>query len=144
MDHISKDKRSWNMSRIQSKNTKPELIVRKLLSGKKIKYRLHNSTLPGKPDISIKKYKLAVFINGCFWHGHNCKRGNIPKSNIDYWKNKILTNIKRDKKNHRLLKKEGWTVFVIWECNIKNEKLIKRKIDAIESYITNMKMSQTE
>jgi len=131
MDNLTKIKRSWNMSRIKSKNTKPEIIVRKLLSAKNIRYRLHNPNIPGKPDLSIIKYKTAIFVNGCYWHGHNCKRGNIPKTNKNYWNKKIQTNINRDQNNYAQLKKDKWKFFIIWECEIKIEKIITKKINSI-------------
>ena len=108
------------MSRIKSKNTKPEIIVRKKLFSKGIRYRLHSKKLPGKPDISIYKYGLIIDVRGCFWHGHeNCKFSSIPKSNSGYWLNKIKKNIERDSKNQTLLSKLGYTIFIIWECETK-------------------------
>ena len=89
---------------------------------------MHVKTLPGKPDLVLKKYRAAVFIHGCFWHGHeNCKRGNKPKTNKKYWNNKIERNVARDKKNVKILKRVGWNVFVVWECELKTpEKVLKR------------------
>ena len=111
------------MSRIRSKNTKPELIVRKYLSAKGYKYRLHDQKLPGKPDIVLKNKKIAIQVRGCFWHGHNCKLSSYPKTNRKYWKNKINNNRKRDRKNDRLIKKMGYQLVVINECKIRNKKL---------------------
>ena len=120
-DHLSKEKRSWNMSRISSKNTKPELIVRKILYQNGVRYRLHAKDLPGKPDISNKKKKFAVFVNGCFWHQHpNCSRANIPKTNKDYWIPKLERNIQRQEESINSLKKLGWNIFIIWECELKS------------------------
>ena len=117
MDHLSPKKRSWNMRRIQSSNTKPEKIVRSLLHRMGFRFRINQNNLPGKPDIVLKKHSTIIFVHGCFWHGHrNCKRSNTPKTNRDYWINKIQTNVKRDKKNIRELKKQGWKVIVVWEC----------------------------
>ena len=125
-DHLSKEKRSWNMSRISSKNTKPELIVRKILSQYDVRYRLHCKDLPGKPDISNKSKKFAVFVNGCFWHQHKgCKRSNIPKSNKDYWIPKLERNIQRQKESINSFKEMGWMTFIIWECELKNKSYIK-------------------
>src|SRR3989344_1125110 len=116
MDTITKEHRSWNMSRIKSKNTSPELAVRKALSSFKIRYRLHSKTLPGKPDITISKNKIAIFINGCFWHQHpGCKRKTMPKTNVKYWKTKLENNIKMQKKYIQEIKKLTWKVLVIWE-----------------------------
>jgi len=119
-DHLSKEKRSWNMSRISSKNTKPELIVRKILYQNGVRYRLHAKDLPGKPDISNKKKKFAVFVNGCFWHQHKgCKRSNKPKSNKSYWIPKLERNIQRQEESINSLKEMGWNIFIIWECELK-------------------------
>lgn len=129
-DVHNKTTRSYNMSQIRSKNTKPEMIVRKFLHSKGFRYKLHDINLPGKPDIVLPKYKTVVFVNGCFWHGHQgCKRANIPKSNIDYWKNKIENNRKRDEKNINLLKSGAWKVYVLWECEI-NEKTIEKLLES--------------
>ncbi|MCK5708099.1 MAG: DNA mismatch endonuclease Vsr [Candidatus Aureabacteria bacterium] len=128
MDHLSKNKRSWNMSRIRSTNTKPEMIVRKVAHSLGFRYSLHRKDLPGKPDLVLKKHKTVIFVHGCFWHQHkNCKRANVPKSNFEYWEAKLNRNIERDKKNKRELKKLGWKIIIIWECETKNtEKLIKK------------------
>ena len=100
MDHINKEKRSWNMGRISSKNTKPEIIVRSALHKAGFRFRLHRKDLPGKPDIILPKYKTVIFVHGCFWHAHKgCKRSNLPKSNLQYWTNKLEKNIQRDKKH---------------------------------------------
>ena len=123
MDTVSKKKRSEIMSRIRSKNTKPELAVRKYLSSKGFRYRLHDKNLPGKPDIVLKKHRTAIQVRGCFWHGHDCKLSIYPKTNRKYWKNKIDNNKKRDKKNDKLIKKMGYKLIVINECRIKNNKL---------------------
>jgi DNA mismatch endonuclease (patch repair protein) len=123
VDKISKEKRSWNMSRIRSKDTKPELIVRKYLFNKGIRYRLHNKDLSGKPDLSNKSKKFAIYVNGCFWHHHErCKDFVWPKSNDQMWKNKINNNVIRDKKNYKALEDNGWKVFIIWECELKLNK----------------------
>ena len=123
MDTVSKKKRSEIMSRIRSKNTKPEMLVMKYLSSKGYKYRLHDKKLPGKPDIVMKGKKIAIQVRGCFWHGHSCKLANYPKTNRKYWKNKINSNRKRDRKNDRLIKKMGYRLIVINECKIRNKKL---------------------
>ena len=123
MDTVSKKKRSEIMSRIRSKNTKPELAVRKYLSSKGFRYRLHDKNLPGKPDIVLKKHSTVIQVRGCFWHGHSCKLANYPKTNRKYWKNKINNNRKRDKKNDKLIKKMGYKLIIINECRIKNNKL---------------------
>ena len=120
------------MSRISSKNTKPELIVRKLLYQNGVRYRLHAKDLPGKPDISNKKKKFAVFVNGCFWHQHKgCNRSNIPKSNKDYWIPKLKRNIQRQEENINSLKEMGWSTFIIWECELK----LQLELETINSII---------
>ena len=123
MDTFSKKKRSEIMSRIKGKNTKPEMIVRKYLFSKGYRYTLHDKKLPGKPDIVLKKYKTAIQVRGCFWHGHSCKLANYPKTNRKYWKNKINNNRKRDRKNDKLIKKMGYKLIVLNECKIRNKKL---------------------
>ena len=118
-DHLSRSKRSWNMSRIRSKNTKPELIVRKVLHNSGIRYRLHARNLPGKPDLSNKSKIFAIFVNGCFWHQHKgCKRASIPKSNTDYWIPKLEKNVNRFKENLDRLDTMGYRTAVIWECEV--------------------------
>jgi DNA mismatch endonuclease (patch repair protein) len=120
-DHLTKEKRSWNMSRIRSKNTKPELIVRKALHNSGIRYRLHNKDLPGKPDLSNKSKKFAIFVNGCFWHQHKgCDKNRMPKTRTDWWVEKINSNVKRDELNINKLKLMGFKVFVLWECELKD------------------------
>lgn len=121
MDKLTAEKRSWNMSRIKGKDTALELLVRRYLYFKGIRYRI-NVKEPGRPDIAIKKIHTAVFINGCFWHGHeNCKESGLPKSNSGFWKSKIEANKIRDKKNEGLLKNKGWDVITVWECDLEKE-----------------------
>jgi len=120
------------MSRIKSKNTQPEKIVKKFLSKQEIKYRLHVKKLPGKPDIVLNKERKVIFINGCFWHQHKgCKRQAMPKTNIKYWKPKLKRNAKKQKQDIKQLKKEGWKVYVIWECEAKNENRLIKKLRKI-------------
>ena len=118
-DNHTKEIRSMNMSHIRSKNTKPEEIVRKYLFSHGFRYRKNVKSLPGTPDIVLPKYKTIVFVNGCFWHKHDCSRFVWPSSNQDYWMPKILGNAERDKKNIALLTQAGWRVIVIWECELK-------------------------
>jgi|TARA_A100001011_G_C14252539_1_gene818560 DNA mismatch endonuclease (patch repair protein) len=121
MDKISKELRSLNMSRIKSVNTKPEQIVKKYLYSKGVRYRCNNPKLPGKPDISNIKYRLALDVHGCFWHGHqNCRNFRLPKTNKVFWKNKIFKNIERDERNRKLLTERDFVYMVIWECEIKS------------------------
>lgn len=126
MDKVTPDQRSWNMSKIKSKDTLPELRVRKTLTDFGFRYRLHVKTLPGKPDIVLNKYKTAVFVNGCFWHQHKkCKRASMPKTNLDYWKHKLEVNVSRQKIDLIALKDLGWNSLIIWECQtIQSDKLL--------------------
>ena len=119
MDIVSKKKRSEMMSRIRGKNTKPELEVRKYLYSRGFRYRIHVSTLPGCPDIVLKKYKLVMQVRGCFWHGHRCKLGSRPKSNRSFWNNKIKDNKSRDSKNDKKIRRMGYKLLVIRECHIR-------------------------
>lgn len=122
VDNLSKEARSKNMSKIKSNNTQPEIIVRKFLFQKGLRYRVNDKRYPGKPDIVLPKYKTVVFINGCFWHYHGCKRSNIPKTNTEYWQKKIHSNIVRDLKNYDKLRDMEWKIIVIWECELTKKK----------------------
>lgn len=122
-DNHSKEVRRMNMSHIRSTNTKPEEIVRKYLFSKGLRYRKNVRSLPGKPDIVLRKYKTVIFVNGCFWHKHDCGRFVMPSSNIEYWSKKINGNVERDKANIQLLEEQGWKVLVIWECQLKKTVL---------------------
>lgn len=129
MDCFTKEKRSENMSRIRSKGTKPEKKTIKWFKNKGYNLEVNKSNLPGKPDIVISEKKLIIFVHGCFWHHHkNCKYATLPKTNRKYWIPKIKNNIKRDKSNARKLRKKGWHVITIWECQIKENinKHLKR------------------
>jgi DNA mismatch endonuclease (patch repair protein) len=115
--------RSFNMSMIKGKNTKPEIMVRKFLFQNGFRYRVNYSKLPGKPDIVLPRYKTVIFVNGCFWHGHEgCKYFVIPKTRTDWWLEKINGTIERDRKNISELETLGWEVLTIWECELKPEK----------------------
>ena len=121
MDVHSKKTRSYNMSQIKSKNTKPEEKVRKYLFSKGFRYRKNDKRLLGTPDIVLPKYKTVIFVNGCFWHGHSgCKYFVMPKTNTEFWSKKINKNIERDSRQIRELKDRGWNVIVIWECELKS------------------------
>ncbi len=116
--------RSYNMSQIRSKNTKPELLVRKFLFANGFRYKLHDKNLPGSPDIVLPKYKSVIFVHGCFWHGHQgCKYFVIPKTRTDWWLQKINRNIELDKENYIKLKNQGWEVFAIFECDLVKSKI---------------------
>lgn len=136
MDVHDKKTRSYNMSQIKGKNTKPEELVRKYLFSQGFRYRKNDKRLPGSPDIVLPKYKTVIFINGCFWHGHEgCKYFVWPQSNEAFWKNKIGTNILRDEKKTELLEAEGWRVVVVWECELKHDKdnTLKKLIERIKN-----------
>lgn len=117
-DFMSKETRSRVMSRIRSKNTKPEMAVRTAVHANGFRYSLHSKKLPGKPDLAFKKYKLAAFVHGCFWHGHTCGTVKLPSSNTGYWHEKIAKNQSRDEKALSQLKDMGWETVTIWECTI--------------------------
>lgn len=120
MDNLSSIQRRKNMSAIHSKNTKPEILVRKFLFSRGFRYRLNHPRLPGHPDIVLKKYRTCIFVNGCFWHGHEgCRYYRLPKTNIEYWTNKIEKNKTRDKKEQRQLADMGWHCITVWECQLK-------------------------
>lgn len=120
-DTHSKEVRSKNMSHIRSTNSKPEETVRKYLFSKGLRYRKNVRRLPGCPDIVLPKYRTVIFVNGCFWHKHDCGRFVWPSSNEEYWHQKISRNIERDAENQRLLTEQGWRVLVIWECQLKKK-----------------------
>lgn len=129
-DTKTPEERSINMSHIRSTNTKPEEKVRKYLFSKGFRYRKNDKRFPGKPDIVLPRYKAVVFVNGCFWHMHGCSRSRLPKSNLEYWQPKIQRNIERDKANYELLERDGWRVFVVWECELKAQ-LIAERLDKL-------------
>lgn len=120
-DHL-KAIRSYNMSRIKGKGTRPEETVRKYLFSQGFRYRKNVEKLPGKPDIVLPKYKTVVFVNGCFWHHHDCRYFVWPRTNADFWRNKINRNAERDKENINKLQTDGWNTIIVWECALKNNK----------------------
>lgn len=121
--------RSYTMSRVKSKDTGPEMLVRKWLFSRGYRYRLHNKDLPGNPDIVMKSHNKIIFVHGCFWHSHSCPRGkNVPASNLEYWVPKLQRNAERDKLSLKSLKQMGWKVLIIWECDLKKESVLDRKL----------------
>ena len=129
-DILSKEKRSWNMSRIRSGNTKPEIAVRRTLHVLGYRFRLHRKDLPGKPDIVLPKYKTVIFVHGCFWHRHeNCRYSYNPKSRAKFWQDKFTANIERDKRSAADLKMLGWRQLVIWECETRDLENIRSIIE---------------
>jgi DNA mismatch endonuclease (patch repair protein) len=123
-DVHDKKTRSYNMSRIKGKNTKPEMLVRRFLHAHGFRYRLHVKDLPGKPDIILPKYKTAIFVHGCFWHGHeHCRYYVVPKTRTEWWLDKINRNIENDLKASIVLLEKGWKVITVWECELKKDKV---------------------
>ena len=119
-DVLTPKQRSYNMSQIHGKDTKPEELVRKFLFSQGFRYRKNDARLPGKPDIVLPKYKTVIFVNGCFWHKHEgCKYFVWPKNNADFWKDKIEKNTARDQRNYSLLRHAGWRVIIIWGCQLR-------------------------
>lgn len=130
LDNLDPLRRSENMRRIRSKDTKPELVVRKLVRSLGFTgYRIHRKDIPGKPDLAWIGRKLAIYVHGCFWHGHDCKEGiRKPKSRVDYWLSKIERNRQRDHEQHASLKSQGWRVLVVWDCELKNGDAIGARV----------------
>lgn len=121
-DKISSSVRSKNMAAIKGKDTKPEIIVRRYLHKLGYRFRLHRKDLPGKPDITLPRFKTVIFVHGCFWHRHEqCANSVMPTSNVAFWRKKLDGNVVRDKKNVELLKEQGWKVLVIWECEVQSD-----------------------
>jgi DNA mismatch endonuclease (patch repair protein) len=134
MDVFDKSKRSWIMSHVKGKDTKPEILVRSIVHKHGFRFRLHKSDLPGNPDIALVKYRKVIFVHGCFWHGHKrCSRARRPLSNISFWREKLGKNMERDRKNIQALKDDSWSVLVIWECETKK---IDKLTDKILSFLT--------
>lgn len=124
MDKKTPAERSANMSAVKNKNTRPELFVRSIMHKSGYRYSLHRPDLPGKPDLVLPKYNTVIFVNGCFWHSHkNCKKAELPKSNVDFWRQKIQSNVERDKKNYSDLLELGWRVLVIWSCSCQKKEV---------------------
>ncbi len=123
-DNLSSQRRSWNMSRIRSTDTKPEIVLRSVLHRMGFRFRLHCRGLPGRPDIVLPKYNTVIFVHGCFWHQHpGCNEAVRPKTNVKYWVEKLEGNVKRDKRNHIALRRQGWRVFRLWECQIEKDPI---------------------
>lgn len=134
-DVHDKETRSYNMSRIKGKDTKPEMLVRKFLHAHGFRYRLHVKNLSGKPDIVLPKYKTVIFVHGCFWHGHqNCTKANLPKTRAEWWKNKIERNIENDRKAYRALQEQGWSMTQVWGCELK-PKTVAKLFDTLLKFI---------
>ena len=134
-DVFSPRKRSEVMSRIRSKDTTPEIRIRSALHRLGFRFRLHNPKLPGKPDMVLPRYRTAIQVRGCFWHGHNCMDGHIPHSRKDYWVPKLEANRRRDARNDRKLRKLGWKVVVVWECRCTTKDGLQRELRRIEKVL---------
>lgn len=121
MDRLSPERRGWLMSRVRSKDTTPELAVRRLVFGMGYRYRLYDKRLPGRPDLVFAGRRKVVFVNGCFWHGHRgCRYARLPRTNTDFWREKIRKNRARDRRNAALLEASGWKVLTVWQCELKD------------------------
>ena len=149
-DVVDKARRSRMMSAIRGKNTKPELIIRKGLFAKGFRYRLHAKGLPGKPDLALRRYNAAIFVNGCFWHGHRCRLFKWPETRAKFWRDKIQRNEANDARNVHLLRAEGWRVLVVWECALKGkppttiDRLINRVARWLRSDSTYLEIADDE
>lgn len=141
MDRIPEDRRSWNMSRIRSKDTAPELTVRSLLHRLGYRFRLHRKDLPGQPDIALPRHKAVILVHGCYWHRHEgCRYAYTPKSRSEFWQRKFDENIQRDKRTVRCLEEAGWRVLVVWECETVDENVLA---DRLERFLE-VRSGQTE
>ncbi len=137
-DVHTSEQRSFNMSRIRGRDTKPEMTVRKILHAAGLRYRLHGKKLPGKPDLVFAAARAVVFVHGCFWHMHRCRYGKpAPATNKDFWAEKRRGNAERDKRNRAALRKEGWRVFEIWECQTRDPAKLERKLAPIIAALRN-------
>ena len=135
MDIWSQEKRSQVMSKIRSKNTKPELLLRSLLHQAGYRFRVYRKDLPGKPDLALAKYRTVIFVHGCFWHYHDeCNEGRVPDTNSKFWREKLSKTVARDKKHQKKLRDMGWKVVVVWECEIEKqtERTLKRVVSQLE------------
>jgi DNA mismatch endonuclease (patch repair protein) len=128
-DVLTPQQRSFNMSRIRSRDTRPEKIVRSIVHQLGYRYRLHKKDLPGKPDIVLVRHRKIIDVHGCFFHMHNCRYGSVvPATNVKFWKTKRLSNVARDRRNLRALRREGWKVLIVWECETKNLPKLQRVV----------------
>ncbi|KAA2285085.1 very short patch repair endonuclease [Arenimonas fontis] len=142
MDRLPPQRRSWLMSRVRSVDTGPELLVRSVLHRLGFRFRLHRRDLPGTPDIVLPGRRTVVFVHGCFWHGHRCKKGRIPKTRVSYWRSKIEVNRKRDARVRRRLRAMGWRVLTVRECEIRDLKRLEMKL--LRSIVSKHESRRTE
>jgi DNA mismatch endonuclease (patch repair protein) len=136
MDRIDKQRRSWNMSRIKCKNTVPEMLVRSTLHAMGYRFRLHSRALPGRPDIVLPKYRVVLFVHGCFWHRHGCKFSYTPKSRVEFWQRKFKRNIEHDLQVLSELKSLGWRAVTVWECEVKGPDPLAKRLRKLLSHQT--------
>lgn len=127
-DTFSPAKRSWVMAQIRGKDTEPERRVRSILHANGFRFRLHRADLPGKPDIVLPRHRIAVYVHGCFWHGHRCQKGRRPGTNKTYWNEKLERNIARDASNARKIRALGWQRIVVWSCELRNAERLERRM----------------
>ena len=131
-DFVDSRRRSQLMAGIRGRDTAPELAVRRVAHGMGLRYRLHRKDLPGRPDLVFPKHRLAVFVHGCFWHHHReCRYAHVPKSHVAYWTDKFARNVRRDRRNEEELLTLGWRVFVIWECETRDEETVRQRLLAL-------------
>jgi len=142
-DVVDAATRSRMMSGIRGKDTKPEMLIRRALHGKGLRYRLHDPALPGKPDLVFPRYRAVLFVNGCFWHGHDCRYFKTPATRTEFWTEKINANRMRDERQVMLLKKQGWRVMVIWECAVRDRTSFDQLTATVHDWITNKQAPQT-
>ncbi len=145
-DVLTPGQRQFNMSRIRGKDTKPEMLIRRGLHARGLRYRLHDRSLPGRPDLVFPKYRTAVFIHGCFWHAHGCALSKIPATRQDFWQAKLVANVARDRKAVDALRAGGWRVLVIWECALRGAARKKESdvLDCAASFIEGTSMDLLE
>lgn len=129
MDRLTAERRSWNMSRVRSTDTRPEMIVRRTLHGLGFRYRLHVRSLPGSPDIVLRKHRTVIFVHGCFWHAHpGCSDATVPKTNTEFWVSKFQKNTERDERATTELRSSGWKVIVVWACQTKDTLALQERL----------------
>jgi DNA mismatch endonuclease, patch repair protein len=129
MDTRSPEQRSYIMRSVRNRDTGPELLVRRMLHGLGLRFRLHRKDLAGRPDIVLSKHRAVVFVHGCFWHGHGCSKGRLPKSRVRFWTDKIVRNRARDAESVRLLRAAGWRVLTVWQCETKDTEKLRARLD---------------
>jgi DNA mismatch endonuclease (patch repair protein) len=137
VDHLTREQRSRNMSAVRNRNTAPELLARKAAHRLGLRFRLHRSDLPGSPDFVLPKHRTAVFVHGCFWHGHGCSRSKLPQTNVRFWTDKIGKNRLRDAKAEAALRRDGWRVQIVWQCELRNLDTALARLSAVAKRLRN-------